>query len=158
MSIRKILVPTDFSETSEAAARYALELAATMGASVTLLHAYALDVYPVGADGAVYIPSPETVAETMRAAGRELDRFRTRLPQGIPIDARTMEGRAAEAIVSTARDHGFDLVVMGTHGRTGLRHLLIGSVAEHVVRTSAVPVLTVRPPTAAQVAASPPAG
>jgi nucleotide-binding universal stress UspA family protein len=145
MTIQRILVPTDFSEASQAAVRYALDLARMLGARVTLLHAYAWPVYPASPDGAAFIPSPSALAELVRAAEADMRELVGRLAEaGVVLDSRTVAGPAPDAILKMARDEAFDLIVMGTHGRTGLRHLLLGSVAERVVRAAGAPVLTIR--------------
>jgi nucleotide-binding universal stress UspA family protein len=144
MNIRRILAPTDFSETSQTAVRYALDLAQKTNARVTLLHAYTLPVYPAGVDGAAFIPSFTALAEPVRMAEAEIGELVARLgPTKVVLDSRTVAGPPADAIIQMARDEAFDLIVMGTHGRTGLRHLLLGSVAERVVRTATTPVLTI---------------
>ena len=150
----KILVPTDFSEASEQAVRYAIDLALKLSARVTLLHVFVPPMYPVGPDGAAFFGGPELFAEMVRASDAQFDRLLTRVRrEGVEIDKRTGDGPTAAAIAQTARNENFDMIIMGTHGRTGLKHLLLGSVAELVVRTSTTPVLTVRLPN--QVASSP---
>jgi nucleotide-binding universal stress UspA family protein len=143
--ITRILVPTDFSETSDAALTYARQLADALGASLHLVHVFD-DPY----GDALVAEVSASVYESMRAsaitaARRELMR---RLPaedrQRFRGSSAMITGVAANAIVQYAADHSMDLIVMGTHGRTGFAHLLIGSVAEQVVRTAHSPVLTVR--------------
>lgn len=144
--ITRILVPTDFSDTADAALAYAKELAGRVGASLHLLHVID-DFYAAAAFAAdVYGPIPESLRQTgLRAAD---DRLNERLPE----DERTYfngttaiaTGLTANAIVDYARTHEIDLIVIGTHGRGGIAHLLLGSVAEQVVRTAPCPVLTVR--------------
>ena len=146
--ITRILVPTDFSETSDAALRYARTLADTFGASLHLLHAFE-DPYAAGA------LAPEvygTVPQELRDSALEL--ANTNLEERLPAADReryrgattVVTGAPAAAIVKYATDHGVDLIVMGTHGRSGVAHLLLGSVAEKVVRTAPCPVLSVREP------------
>jgi nucleotide-binding universal stress UspA family protein len=140
----RILCPTDFSECATDAARYAVDLAARLGARVTLLHVYMAPVYALP-DGSSFIPGPQTLAELESGARRGLEALRAQLARPeVEIDVDTADGPTAEMIATTALDEKYDLIVMGTHGRTGLRHLLLGSVAEKVVRTAACPVLTVR--------------
>jgi nucleotide-binding universal stress UspA family protein len=139
--IRKILVPTDFSEPARAAERYALELADRLGAEVTLLGCYLAPVY-VLPDGSAILPAPAALSALAQHIRDGLEQERKQLGrESLPIE--TAEGAPAEAIVTRAQTAGFDLIVMGTHGRTGLPHLLLGSVAERVLRLSTVPVLTV---------------
>ena len=143
--IRRILVPIDFSETSDAALAYARTLADTVGASLHLVHVFN-DMYgeALAADvsGVVYENMRATAA---RAAQRQL------LKRFTPADRKRFGGTTAivtglpaEAIVECAASREMDLIVMGTHGRRGLAHVVLGSVAEQVVRTAPCPVLTVR--------------
>ena len=139
-----ILVPTDFSPGAEMALGWAQSLAAAFGAEVILLHVVDLSI-------AALAGFPSTLA-AVPAAGELLDRIRIesdeemrRLVAGIP-GARGIvrEGTPRSVILEVAREIGVQLIVMGTHGRTGLTHVFFGSVAEHIVRHSRVPVLTVR--------------
>ena len=143
--ITRILVPTDFSETSDTALTYARRLADSVGASLDLVH-----VFDDPHGDALVAEVTASVYEGMRAtaiaaARRELMR---RLPtedrQRFRGSSVMITGVAAEAIVQYAAEHGVDLIVMGTHGRSGFAHLLLGSVAEQVVRAAHCPVLTVR--------------
>jgi nucleotide-binding universal stress UspA family protein len=147
--ITRILVPTDFSETSDAALRYARMLAETFGASLHLVHAFE-DPYAAGA------LTPEvygTIPQELRDSALRL--ATTNLEQRLPATDRSrgttavVMGAPAAAIVKYATENGIDLIVMDTHGRGGVAHLLLGSVAEKVVRTAACPVLSVREPAAA---------
>ncbi len=143
---KRILVPVDFSPHSERAAALAAELAKTFGASLTVLHVYSIPTYPLP-EGYI-IASPETVAELMTKISSALKEVKTRvLARGAPhVESLLVEGSAFAEIVRTAREKQHDLIVMGTHGRTGLKHALMGSVAEKVVRKAHCPVLTVRDP------------
>jgi nucleotide-binding universal stress UspA family protein len=141
----RILVPTDFSEPSDAALDYARTLAAKFGASLHLFHVVE-DQFVTGPFGAeMYVPHPPgtlsyLTAEAQGYLGRRItaeDRANLRATTEIIV------GTAARTIVEYASDNGYDLIVMGTHGRTGLAHVLVGSVAEHVVRNAHCPVLTV---------------
>jgi nucleotide-binding universal stress UspA family protein len=143
---KKILVPIDFSAHAERSARLAAELARTFDASLTVLHVYSIPTYPLP-EGYI-LASPETVAELMEKTSAAVKTMKERLVDlGAPrVDTLLVEGSAFTEIVRTARDKGCDLIVMGTHGRTGLKHALMGSVAEKVVRKAHCPVLTVRDP------------
>jgi nucleotide-binding universal stress UspA family protein len=140
---RRILVPTDFSAPSDAALDCARRLAAGFGGSVHLLHVLG-DVSGSGLTGSELFATEPPEARSMR-----LIDARDRLKHRITADDRatlraTSEvifGSPAQIIVDYAADNQFDLIVMGTHGRTGMAHLLIGSVAERVVRTAGCPVL-----------------
>ncbi len=142
----RILVPTDFSEPSEAALDYARALAGTFGASLHLLHVFNAPC----AAGAV---SPEGfIAESPEVHASLFEDARSRLQRRVTATDRNqygakteiVTGSSPESIVNYAKERGMDLIVMGTHGRSGLAHLLIGSVAEKVVRTAPCPVMTVR--------------
>jgi universal stress protein A len=142
----RILVPTDFSPPSDAALEYARILAATFGSTLRILHV--IDdpsaTSEFVADG--FAPSTEDIRN------RLLKQARTRLDHLMNLVDRSryrahadaIVGTPAEAIIEFASATGTSLIVMGTHGRTGLAHLLMGSVAEQVVRTAPCPVLTVR--------------
>jgi universal stress protein A len=125
----KVFCPVDFSEESRAALRAAADLARRMDAELTLFHA----------------ESSESMLQAASApAGQLMDWQREAERLGVArVTTASAPGQPAKAIVDTATQGGFDLVVMGTHGRTGRRGALIGSVAESVVRSSKVPVLTV---------------
>jgi nucleotide-binding universal stress UspA family protein len=140
--LRTILVPTDYSPTSEAALTYAIDLARLVGATVHVLHAYEIPVY--GAPDTAFIAPPETMAAIKVAAKKGLDTAIAKFQSGgVPLEGHLAEGRAWEAIHDTAAQVGADLIVIGTHGRRGIARALLGSVAEKVVRSSKVPVLTV---------------
>lgn len=142
---RKILSPVDFSETSLHALDYASALAKQLGAELHLLHTYQLPVYALP-DGAL-MASPEYVNELSAKLQRELDKLvEARQEEGLSLHGHLSEGVPHAEICRQAKELGADLVVMGTHGRSGLGHLLLGSVTEKVVRSSEVPVLTVRHP------------
>jgi nucleotide-binding universal stress UspA family protein len=147
----RILVPTDFSPPSDAALEYARMLAATFGSSLRILHV--IDDPSASSDFVADGFAPST--ENIRAA--LLEQTRTRL-DGVMNDvdrtryhahADAVLGMPAATIVGYATATHAGLIVMGTHGRTGLAHLLMGSVAEQVVRTAPCPVLTVRQVTVA---------
>jgi nucleotide-binding universal stress UspA family protein len=138
----RILVPTDGSAGTERAVRHAADLAATHGAA---LHA----VYVVNTASYATLSmesSFEGVDEMLRTEGESaLDEVATIADEaGVPVERTLLEGSPASKVVAHAERADCDLVVMGTHGRGGINRLLLGSVAERVVRTSPVPVLTVR--------------
>ena len=142
--IRKILHPTDFSKSAEPALELAINLAHTYSAELTVLHVYAVPIY-MGPFGDGYTLQPELVQKLKEEADRAMQVFRQRAAQaGVRIQTLTVEGIVSEVIVAEAEARGMDLVVMGTHGRTGFKHLLLGSVAERVLRQSPIPILTVR--------------
>ena len=143
-TIRKILHPTDFSKGADAATELAIEMAHTFSAELTVVYVYAGPVYK-GPFGYGYALQPELTQRLKEDAERALEQIRQRVTKaGIRNRMLAVEGIASEAIVAEAETRDMDLIVMGTHGRTGFRHLLLGSVAERVLRTAQVPVLTVR--------------
>jgi nucleotide-binding universal stress UspA family protein len=143
-TIRHILVAHDFGETAQTALEYALDLAEKLGARVTIVHAFEIPVYGF----------PEGIALTTDVAGEVEAVARKALEglvhgsrrPGVQLDSILRQGAAWSEIAATATETSADLVVIGTHGRRGLAHALLGSVAEKVVRTSPCPVLTVRGP------------
>src|SRR4029078_13030689 len=148
IALKKILVATDFSEPSDAALAYGRELARTFGASLTVLHiADNILTRAYGADGIV-LADPELQREIETSAQRQGDRVlldedgKMLGAVGLVITSNS----PSAAIVTYARDASIDLIVMGTHGRGAIAQLLMGSVAERVVRIAPCPVLTVRHP------------
>lgn len=140
---KTILVPVDFSDTSERALDYAVDLAKQLGATVVVMHAYELPVY--GFPDGAFVATVEMATRIMNGAQAglqaEVDKhkakgveMKTVLRQGIPVDE----------VHSVADEVKADLIVVGTHGRRGLARALLGSVAENVIRTSARPVLAIR--------------
>ncbi len=138
--IRRILVPVDFSAPSDGALDFAIELAQKLGAEVHLMHVYQLPVYALP-DGAM-MAGPEFTTKVTTELQKSLTDLAKSKP-GSPLKTHLVEGVPYREIVRMAGELDADLVVMGTHGRTGIRHLLLGSVAERVVRSSEVPVITV---------------
>jgi nucleotide-binding universal stress UspA family protein len=145
IAIRTILCPVDFSPGSSAATEYAIDLAETLGARVCLLHAYPLPML-AAPDGGLMV-TPEVVAQMSEEAERAIGELAGRYEgRGVAIETRVGDGAPHAEILRVAGQVGADLIVMGTHGRSGLAHLLLGSVAEKVLRASTIPVLTVRMP------------
>lgn len=145
--IERILVPVDFSPCSRLALQYGIDMAQRFGASLTTLHVYEPPHY-VG-DVMVQLPekSSVTVHEYVRRQSAQLlDELidTTAGLDDVAFDRRLVSGVPHIAIVDAARDMKADLVIMGTHGRSGLSHLLMGSVVEKVLRQAPCPVLVVR--------------
>ena len=141
---RRILWPTDFSPLAEVALPHALKLAAENSAELVVLHV----LFPV-----VLYPIPEVVGaawdQLERAGKAELHRITKKLQDQMPklrVHSALAQGVPFDQILRAAKRLRCDLIVLATHGRTGLRHVLMGSVAENVVRRAPCPVLTVRPP------------
>jgi nucleotide-binding universal stress UspA family protein len=143
----RLLVPTDFSPASDAALGCAKRLAARIGASIHLVHVVAPPAIPSSFGSEVYVPDPAAIQEEYIANAK------TQLARRILVDARSRVKATSEVICNAnpagtimayAASNRFDLIVMGTHGRGGIARLLMGSVAESVIRTAACPVLTVK--------------
>ena len=146
IQLKSILVPTDFSEHSEHAALYAAELARRF--NVPEIHC--LHVCDIPADllatSAYYMtgPSEEFVDQVRQESRKSLDEFIKKHFQGLPAKAVFLEGRPFVEIVRYAHENHIGLTVIATHGRTGIKHALFGSVAERVVRKAPCPVLVVK--------------
>lgn len=142
-AIKHILVATDLADTSERVHQYAIELASKLGAHVTLLHVFSLPIYNFP-DG-TFVPSAEVAAQVSDAARRHLDATVARLKeQGLNVAAVLRSGSPIEEIQSVAKEVGADLIVMGTHGRGALGRALLGSTANAIIRSSDIPVITIR--------------
>lgn len=147
--ITRILVPTDFSTTADAALDYAYVLAKQFGASIELLHVLDDPFVADGMAAEAYISEAPVLRSAMLRDSQERLRHRATTREGVThIDTEVLFGHGARTIAEYATERGVDLIVMGTHGRTGFAHLLLGSVAERLVRTAPCPVLTVRHPEA----------
>ena len=125
--------------------QYGFTLAARLQASVVLLNTFIVPMYPTPEDEMMGPARPTLIQRTVTEAHSRLEAARQRLsPPGLTVEFRAAEGQPAEAIITVAKQEGCEMIVMGTHGHTGLKHLVLGSVAEHVVRSAPCPVLTVR--------------
>jgi nucleotide-binding universal stress UspA family protein len=137
--IRKILVPIDFSPCSQAAVYYAGALAEELGASLEVVHIESDDAFKIGST----TPSAPDALQDEKA---RMDKAMARVQQslGERVTRRTERGDPLQKILELAGSAVYDLIVLGTHGRIGRLHALVGSVAEGVVRNAPCPVLTVR--------------
>jgi len=143
MNTQHFLVPIDFSAYSDQALTYAITLATQLRARLTLLHVLH-ELSMVMGDMASALPDTylqELEAEARRGLEERLKRVHA---AGLQGDIVTVHGVPFQSIIDTAHDQKVDLIVMGTHGRTGLPHALVGSVAEKVVRLAPCPVLVTR--------------
>jgi nucleotide-binding universal stress UspA family protein len=144
MDIRHILAPTDFSDRSKQVLSDALELAQTFGATLALLHV--LEPSPYLGEFTPPTMGADLLSDLERQASAALARM---LPEAqratIEVTRSVVMGSPPLKIIETAEADHADLIVMATHGRTGLSHLVMGSVTERVVRTAPCPVLTIRP-------------
>jgi universal stress protein E len=143
---KTFLVPTDFSDCAKKAAREAVMLAENFHSRVLFFHV--VDLYPLytvsyADEFGVAVPLPPPAPEVIESEWQD---FLSGLPlTKVDWEKSTEEGEAATAILRQAEQKKIDLIVMGTHGRTGLEYMLLGSVAEKVVRRASCPVLTIRP-------------
>jgi nucleotide-binding universal stress UspA family protein len=143
--IRKILVPTDFTETSDKALDFAIELAQKFDASVTVMHAYEIPV--IGFPDGALVATADIAVRIQEAGKTGLDAaVKARTTRGVNITSVLREGNAAEEIRAVAEESKVDLIVIGTHGRRGIARALLGSTAENVIRTVKTPVLTIHGP------------
>lgn len=141
--IEKILVPVDFSEHSAQALEMAIDLAKTFGAGIHLLHCYQIQPYGISPYGIVL---PETFDRDVReAAERRMDEWRAKaMLEGIEVGVSLSSRFPSLEISETAAEIGADLIVMGTRGLSGIKHVLLGSVAERTLRLAPCPVLTLK--------------
>ena len=143
IEIRQILVPLDFSEHAKPVLEWASELAREHGAKLVLLHAYHLPVEFQQLEGA-YLP-PEFWTNVKTEAQQSLDEYASGVSrQGLEVEALVREGYPATVIEEEAERLDVDLIVIGTRGLSGLKHMLLGSIAERVVQRAPCPVLTVK--------------
>jgi nucleotide-binding universal stress UspA family protein len=143
--MRRIIHPSDFSTASRPAFARALELARGNRAALTLVHVMT-PIVPVFGDGYVSSQVWDEVERTARTyAQKQIDKLIAKANQaGVRARSVLLEGTPADRIVRAAKRHRADVIVMGTHGRSGLAKLFLGSVAERVVATAPCPVMTVR--------------
>jgi nucleotide-binding universal stress UspA family protein len=146
IQLRRILVPTDFSTFSDQAVRYGCEIANRFSADLHLLHV-AQDAFPVMPEaGLLTVSHADYMARVVETAHKLLAGVPAAGMLQKPVAARDVVlGVPFVEIIRYARDKQIDLIVMPTHGRTGLVHMLLGSVAEKVIRKAPCPVLTIRP-------------
>lgn len=142
IQIRRIVCPTDFSATAARAAAYAAEMARTFDADLVLLHVVPELTYPLRSFG-MASAFPHLQEELHKRADEELQKAKNGLA-GTKVTTLLRDGEAHAQVLECAKETGADLIVIGTHGHTGLKHAFLGSTAEKVVRLSECPVLTVR--------------
>lgn len=140
-----ILCPVDFSQTSAVALRFAASLAAGTQAGLTLMHAHSWEAPPYFTESQLAGLSQQ-FKDSMRDADQALGEFAARECSGCAATRVIVDSTPVEGILKTARETGADLLVMGTHGRSGFNRFLLGSVAERILRESTIPIATVRSP------------
>jgi universal stress protein A len=141
-TIRRILVPVDFSECAQKALAYAVPFAQQFGAELILLHVVPAN-YPVGEFGMIDVAFMEK--ELRVTAEKQIATLiGQRIPKEVVAKSQVRVGRPVSEIVQLARQEQADLIILSTHGHTGFKHVLLGSVAENVIRYASCPVLVVR--------------
>lgn len=143
IKLQRILCPTDFSPTAAHAVNYAAELARTFGAELVLLHSIPELNYPLRSFG-MASSFPHLREELHTRAREALEAEKARGCQGANARIELRDGESSEQILAAVHEMKADMVVMGTHGHTGIRHAIMGSTAEKIVRLCECPVLTVR--------------
>lgn len=146
-TIRSILFPTDFSAPAALALAQAVDFARAFGAKLVLLHVIPQSAYPIG-NLASIAGFPNLRDELKKAVDRDLAELRKQVPAEIAVEMHVREGIPHMQILDCAKECGANLIAMATQGNTGLKHVLLGSTAERVVRMATVPVLTLRTATA----------
>ena len=142
IGFKRILCPTDYSEASTQALPYAFDLARRFNAEIYFVHV--IDSFPLAPDFTLEAKSLGFAADLAGDPEQDLDRFLSgRVPPGMKVHKIVGIGQAAEEILRVAEENKIQLIIIATHGRTGWRHMVFGSVAEKVVRKANVPVLTV---------------
>lgn len=146
LTIKKILVPIDFSDYSKSALRYSVNFAKSFNASITLIYVVEPIIYPPDFSmGQIAIPTINT--EWDERAKEELDKLaKTEIPAELQVKTMIKTGKPFVEIIETAKEENADLIIIATHGHTGVEHILFGSTAEKVVRKAPCPVLTLREP------------
>lgn len=144
MQINHILVPIDFSSDAGDAVDMAISLSKELGSRITLLHVIH-EVYVGVGEMAAALP-PSYIEDIEAEVEREVQTYLNKVVEaGLQGDYIVVHGVPFQCILDTAEDQNIDLIVMGTHGRTGLKHVLLGSVAEKVIRMATCPVMVTRP-------------
>ncbi|WP_437687675.1 universal stress protein [Sorangium sp. So ce176] len=144
--MKTLLLAHDFDETSELALDTAIELARKLSAKIVVAHVYSVPVYSFP-EGSSLIPSAEDAARLAEAAQRSLDQvIERRATPDVEISGVLRAGVPDEEICRLAGEIGADMIVIGTHARGAVARALLGSVAQRVVRSATVPVLTIRGP------------
>ncbi len=143
LEIRKVVVPVDFSECSRHGLAYAKSLARHFGAELILLHAVPLQYFVTSDEYARY-DLPLLAQQAEEAAKEQLHKLvKETARDGVEVKASLQLGHAGEQVCACAKELGADVIVTSTHGRTGFKHVLLGSTAEYIVRHAKCPVLVV---------------
>lgn len=145
LSFQNILVPTDFSPDADVALEYAIDLAKPANAAIHLLHVYHFPTYSSAGLDIAYAYPVDLLEEVRKHAAARVEEIQKELrARGVTVESEIIEGSPALKIVECAEREKADLIVMGTRGLTGLKHVALGSVAERTLRLAPCPVLTVK--------------
>lgn len=145
LQVNKILVPIDFSDYSKNALKYAAKFAASFNSKIYLIYVIEPVIYPADFSmGQVALPSIDTEMNTR--AKDELEQLAKREITGLEVVSLIKTGKPFVEIIETAQEEDIDMIIIATHGHTGIEHVLFGSTAEKVVRKAPCPVLTIREP------------
>lgn len=143
ITLKRILVPVDFSDNSKKALRYAIPLAAQFKAAITVIYVVEPAVFPSDF-GFGQMSFPDVEKEMYEKAEQELKQLIEDLKSNVPLDAEVKSGIPFVEVTSYADQENINLIVLATHGRTGVEHILFGSTAEKIIRKAPCPVLVVR--------------
>jgi nucleotide-binding universal stress UspA family protein len=146
LEIKKVLVPIDFSDYSKSALKYAVNFSSQFNADIILVYVVEPVIYPPDFSmGQIALPSVNT--EWDIKAKEELDKLaKTEIPESVNVTTILKTGKPFLEIIETASEENADLIIIATHGHSGVEHILFGSTAEKVVRKAPCPVLTLREP------------
>jgi nucleotide-binding universal stress UspA family protein len=146
IELKRVLCPVDFSDNARHALDYAESLAASHGAEVRLVHIIQADVLAMATDPMLPEFDSRVLEDYSQACTRQLEEWTQQSKErcGLDVDSEARTGSAFIEVITAARAWEADLIVMGTHGRSGIAHMMMGSVAEKVVRKAPCPVLVVR--------------
>ncbi len=142
IDMKKVLCPVDYSVCSQEAFKYAAHIARTESAKLYLVHV--IDVRSFGHESPLDSDVPKPSEDAIRRIKEDLTKKAADEVEGVEIESVVVVGVPVKVILSVAEERKVDMIVMGTHGRTGIPHMIIGSVAENVVRKAPCPVLTIR--------------
>ena len=144
LKFKRVLCPVDFSDDSKVALAYAADIVRAAGGELLVLHVVEPILYPVEY-GMAPVPTVDLESTATANARMKLEELVTEeVTAGVSVSTKVIFGRADTQVCDFASEGDFDLIVLATHGLTGLKHLLLGSVAERVVRHAPCPVLTVK--------------
>jgi nucleotide-binding universal stress UspA family protein len=144
--IKKVLVPIDFSDYSKSSLRYAVNFAKQFNAEIYLIYVVEPVIYPPDFSmGQIAIPSVNTEWDERAREGLK-NLAKTEIPDGVKVKTILKNGKPFMEIIDTASEENIDLIIIATHGHSGVEHILFGSTAEKVVRKAPCPVLTLREP------------